>query len=124
VFLGFMLFALLLLAAGVTHARQRPSPHGATNDENGSRTKTTRRTILRSDNMPRAAPQTMKTEQAAGGAKRLECVELAPAFLRLGPSKSAGKPPHSKRLARRPNPCFIRVSSVAHFHFLVRRPFA
>jgi hypothetical protein len=50
--------------------------------------------------MPHAALQTMKMQWAVAGAKRLECVELAPAFLRLGPSKSAGKPPHSKRFAR------------------------
>jgi hypothetical protein len=42
--------------------------------------------------------------------------ELAPAFSREG-AKSAGKPPHSKRFAFRPNPCFIRVSSAAHSVF-------
>ena len=35
---------------------------------------------------------------AAVSARRLECVELAPAFGRDG-AKSAGKPPHSKRFA-------------------------
>jgi len=37
--------------------------------------------------------------QAALSAKRLECVELAPAFSPAA-DKSAGKPPHSKRFAR------------------------
>jgi len=74
------------------------------------------KSIFWPDAMPRAAPQTMKVGRALSGAKRLECVELAPAFC-LDGSKSAGKPPHSKRFARRVNPCFIRVSSVARLHF-------
>jgi hypothetical protein len=39
----------------------------------------------------------IRVAKADNGAKRLECVELAPAFRR---DKSSGKPEHSKRFAQ------------------------
>jgi len=44
------------------------------------------------------APQKLRIRPAVAAAKRLECGSLLPLSFRDG-SKSAGKPPHSKRFA-------------------------
>jgi len=48
-----------------------------------------------------AAPRGTNDENGTGGDRReaFGVRELAPAFLRPGPTESAGKPPHSKRFA-------------------------
>jgi len=75
--------------------------------------------IFGSDHMPHGAAQAMKMGLATAGAKRLECVELAPAFSRER-SKSAGKPPPSKRFARSQSVSILTSASIDTVEELLR----